>query len=226
MRISQRFAEVAEEGDQGVGLVVGVEAGGVREDPDARLPDRLFLQAELCFRALEGGAVGADAHHREVAWLVLQDLACQGAGAGAQLVGSQLVRGRGGAGDDVRDAVAELQELVLRGRVEEVRGEPRTVQGGPEAVAGTAEVLLDGGGVEAGVDAAEEDVEVRRDDIGQRFARGGGDLGGRGPAQKFSARPPMYFFDWPAVVRVSTRYGEFSARASSRPRSSLMSIGR
>ena len=34
------------------------------------------------------------------------------------------------------------------------------MEGGPEAVAGAAEVVADGGGVEAGVDAGEEDDEV------------------------------------------------------------------
>jgi hypothetical protein len=34
------------------------------------------------------------------------------------------------------------------------------VKGGPEAIARAAEVVADGGGVEAGVDAHEEDDEV------------------------------------------------------------------
>jgi hypothetical protein len=109
--------------------------------------------------------------------------------------------------------------------MEEAGGEAGAVEGRPEPVAGTAEVLLDGGRVETGIDAAEEDVEIRRNDIRQRFARGGGDLV-RYRFQKFRARPPMYFFDFPSALRVSRRYGEFSARASSRPRSSLMSTGR
>jgi hypothetical protein len=39
------------------------------------------------------------------------------------------------------------------------------MQGGPEAVARAAEVAPDGGGVEAGVDAGEEDEEVFRNEI-------------------------------------------------------------
>ena len=39
------------------------------------------------------------------------------------------------------------------------------MEGGPEAVAGAAEVAADGGGVEAGVDAGEEDDEVFGDEI-------------------------------------------------------------
>jgi len=96
---------------------------------------------------------------------------------------------------------------------------------GPEAVAGSSEMWLDGGGVEAGIDAAEEDVEIRRDDVGQRRIGSCGEIGFRG-FQKLNARPPMYFFDRPSGVSESMRYGEFSACASSSPRSSLMSIGR
>src|SRR5687768_11435277 len=96
---------------------------------------------------------------------------------------------------------------------------------GPEAVAGSSEMLLDRGGVETGIDAAEENVEIRRDDVGQRGVRGRSEIG-LGRSQKFKARPPMYFFDRPSGVSESMRYGEFSARASSSPRSSLMSTGR
>jgi hypothetical protein len=47
----------------------------------------------------------------------------------------------------------------------------------PEAIAGTSEVLLHGGGVEAGIDAAEKNVEMLRDDVGKRRVRGGGEIG-------------------------------------------------
>jgi len=81
---------------------------------------------------------------------------------------------------------------------------------GPEAVAGSSEMLLDGSGVEAGIDAAEEDVEIRRDDVGQRCVRGCREIE-FGGFQKLNARPPMYFFDRPSGVSESMRYGEFSA---------------
>ena len=145
-----------------------------------------------------------------------------------QLFARELVRGGGRAGDDVRDAEAELQQLALLRRMEEPRRESGAMERRPEAIAGTAEVLLHGRGVETGIDAAEEDVEMRRDDVRQGLARGGGEfaLASRSQNQKLSARPPMYFFERPSGVSVSIRYGEFSARASSSPSSSLMSIGR
>jgi len=44
------------------------------------------------------------------------------------------------------------------------------VQRRPEAIAGTAEVMSDRGRVEAGIDAAEEDVEAGRDDVRDRLS--------------------------------------------------------
>jgi hypothetical protein len=51
------------------------------------------------------------------------------------------------------------------------------VEGGPEAVAGAAEVAADGGGVEAEVDAGEEDDEVFGDEIRDELVARGEDLG-------------------------------------------------
>ncbi len=51
------------------------------------------------------------------------------------------------------------------------------MEGGPEAVAGAAEVAADGGGVEAGVDAGEEDDEVFGDEIRDELVVRGEELG-------------------------------------------------
>ena len=60
---------------------------------------------------------------------------------------------------------------------EEARREAAAVEGGPEAVAGAAEVAADGGGVEAGVDAGEEDDEVFGDEIRDALVVRGEELG-------------------------------------------------
>src|SRR5207253_1902507 len=71
---------------------------------------------------------------------------------------------------------------------EEARGEAAAVECGPEAVAGASEVAADGGGVEARVDAGEEDDEVFggeiRDDLvvrGEELGFGGFPGGGQCP---------------------------------------------
>src|SRR5213075_172726 len=90
------------------------------------------------------------------------------------------------------------------------RREACAVKRRPEAIAGSREVMADLRAVETGIDAAEENVEVGRDDVGD---------------QKLTARPPMYFFVEPSGSFTSNRNGEFCACANSRPRSSLRSIG-
>ncbi len=212
-------------------LVVRVQSARVREHPDLRGADRFILQTHRRFRSIECRAIGADADDGEEPRCVAFHFAREDPAAFDELFARQLVGGGGGAGDDVGDADAEVQELaLLRGR-EEARREAGAMERGPEAVAGSSEMLLDGSGVEAGIDAAEEDVEVRRDDVGKGRVRGCSKIGLGGlqkfrAFQKFSARPPMYFFERPSGVSESMRYGEFSARASSSPRSNLMSIGR
>ena len=69
------------------------------------------------------------------------------------------------------------------------------MEGGPEAVAGAAEVVADGGGVEAGVDAGEEDDEVFGDEIrdelvvrGEELGFGGFPRGGQCPIHRDESR--------------------------------------
>ena len=68
------------------------------------------------------------------------------------------------------------QFAVLEGRelsIAEAAGE----EGRPEAIAGPGEVMADRRRVEARIDAAEEDEQVRREDVGDGLAVSGGELG-------------------------------------------------
>ena len=77
----------------------------------------------------------------------------------AKFVGGEFIGAGGAAVDDVGDAEFQVEkEGFFKG--EKRRGAAAAVKGGPEAVAGAAEVAADRGGVEAGVDAGEEDDEV------------------------------------------------------------------
>ena len=74
--------------------------------------------------------------------------------------------------------IAVAQRVELLGRVDEPRREAGGVEQAPEVVPRVGEV---GGlrvGVEARVDAAEDDVETRRENVGDRARRaeGGHDL--------------------------------------------------
>src|SRR5262249_47704251 len=88
----------------------------------------------------------------------------------------QLVGRRGRPVHEVGDAAAPAKQLALLERGQRAVGEPGEVQGRPEAVAGPAEVVADGARIQAGVDAAEEHFEARREDVADLLAVGGGDL--------------------------------------------------
>ena len=87
------------------------------------------------------------------------------AAAGAQLVVIEL-GGRGGrASDKVGDAKAGSKQLGTIPRGQHAVREAGGFEGPPEAVARSSEVLAGGAGVEAGVDAAEQDAQARGDQV-------------------------------------------------------------
>ena len=72
--------------------------------------------------------------------------------------------------------------MLLAGPQEPV-AEPCPVQRGPEAIARPGEVMACGAGIESRVDPAEQDPQAGSDQIGNRAARGGKELGPRGPGR-------------------------------------------
>src|SRR5207249_5628643 len=108
---------------------------------------------------------------------VPKDFAGENFGAFAELVGGELMGHGGGAGAHVGDAQIPFEQAVRLEGGDLGRREAAFVHGRPEAVAGAGEVVADGGGVEAGIDADEEDVEVGAEDVGNGFGVGVGELG-------------------------------------------------
>jgi hypothetical protein len=84
---------------------------------------------------------------------------------------------RGGAFDDVSDAEFEIERQRSFKKGEETRDEAAAVERAPEAVAGATEVPADGGSVEAGVDAGEENDEAFGDEIRDDLVAHSEDLG-------------------------------------------------
>ena len=70
----------------------------------------------------------------------------------------------------VGQAVAQPEEGFLLGGVKAPRGESGGVQGRPEPVTGTGEMVAGGRRVKAGIDTAEEHLELGPDDIAQALA--------------------------------------------------------
>jgi len=97
----------------------------------------------------------------------------QSSAAVGEFCHSQFRRTGGAPGDEVRDATPELQQCPLLRRYELAIGETYAVKGGPESISGTREVVAGGCGIQTRIDATEQDLQVRSDDVGNRHAFGG-----------------------------------------------------
>ena len=153
-------------------LVVRIQSARTRQHPYLRAFQQLGLLAERRLGATKGGAVGAQADEGDGARAVASNLGRKSAAPGEELGIGQLVRGRGAAIHQIGESVAQLEQPAVFGRIEATRGKPGGMQRGPETVAGSREVKPGGGGVKPGVDAAEQDLEVRADYVAQPLARG------------------------------------------------------
>jgi len=170
-------AEVFEEFGEGGGLVVGVDAAGVGEDPGVAAAEEGFLEADACVFDAGDDAVGVNADEGDDGRSPAFYFGFETSAAGAEFVVGEFIGAGGGAADDVGDAEPEVEKKGFFEGGEESRGESAVVKCGPEAIAGAAEVFADGGGVEAGVDAGEEDDEVFGGEILDELVARGEDLG-------------------------------------------------
>ena len=181
-------AEVSEEWCEGSRQVVGVEAAGVGEDPGVAAAEGGLLEADAGVFDAGNDAVGTDADKGDDGRSPAFDFGLEALAAGAKFLVCEFIGAGGGAFDDIGDAEFEVEKEGFFKGGEKARGEAAGVEGGPEAVAGAAEVVADGGGVEAGVDADEEDDEVfggkiRDDPVvrGEEIGFGGFPRGGQYP---------------------------------------------
>jgi hypothetical protein len=181
-------SKVSEKLCEGVGQVVGVEAAGVGEDPGVAAAEEGLLEADAGVFDAGNDAVGSDADEGDDGRAPAFDFRLEPLASGAKFVVCEFIGAGGSAFDDIGDAEFEVEEEGFFKRGEETRGEAAGLKGRPEAVAGAAEVVADGGGVEPGVDACEEDDEVFCDKIrddhvvrGEELDFGGFPRGGQGP---------------------------------------------
>ena len=170
-------AELSEESREGGGQVVGVETTGVRKNPGMAAAKQGLLEADASVFDTGDNAVGANADKRDDGRVPTSDFRLEAPATCAKFVVRQFIRAGGRALDDVGDAVPEVEKKRSLKGGEEARGESAAVKGRPEAIAGAAEVAADGGGVEAGVDACEEDDEVFCRQIQDDLVARGEDLG-------------------------------------------------
>ncbi len=175
-------AEVSEELREGGRQVVGVEAAGVGQNPGLTAAEEGLLEADAGVFDAGDDPVGVDADEGDNGWAPAFDFGLEALAAGTKLVVGEFIGAGGGAFDDVGDAEPEVEKKRSLKGGKEARGEATGVYGGPESVARAAEVAADGSGVEARVDAGEEDDEVFGDEIGNELVVRGEELGfGRFP---------------------------------------------
>jgi hypothetical protein len=173
-------AEVSEEPCEVDGLVVGVEAAGVGEDPGVAATEEVLLKADAGVFNAGDDAVRTDANKSDNGGSPTSDFGFEAPAAGAKFFGGEFIGAGGGTFDDVRDAEFEVEKEGILERGEEARGEAALVKGSPEAIAGAAEMAADRGRVEAGVDAGKEYHEVFGDEIRDELVVRREELGLRG----------------------------------------------
>jgi hypothetical protein len=171
-------------------LVVRVQAARTGKHPHFGAFQGLGLHAERRLGATEGGTVRAEPYERHRARPKAADLRSKFLSSKNQFGRGQLVGSRGPPVHEVGQAVAELQKPFVFRRMKPVWRESRGMQRGPETVAGTREMKAGGGGIQSGIDAAEQDLEARADDVAQALAGGGLQLS---PARRAAPRSRRIF---------------------------------
>src|SRR5271155_2948973 len=170
-------AEFSEELCEGGGQVVGIEAAGVGENPGVATAKRGLLEADPGVFNAGDDAVRADADEGDDRGPPAFDLGLEALAAGAKFVVGEFISAGGGAFDDVGDTEFEVQKKGIFKRREDARGKAAAVESGPEPVARSAKVAPDGGGVQPGVNAREEDDKVFGYEIRDELVVRGQELG-------------------------------------------------
>jgi hypothetical protein len=165
-----------------------VQAAGIGQHPDPRVPDRALLASDPRRRFTEGGAVRGHTDHRQPPGTQPLHLLGQQPPARAQFLLAELVGTRRRPADDIRDAEPVIQQLaLLRGR-QLSRRETGHVEHRPEAVARPGEVMAGRPGHQAGVDPAEQHRQTVRHHVVDDAVTGGLEFLGCHPASAAAQR--------------------------------------
>lgn len=154
-----------------------VQTAGAGQHPQRGRIERFFLLPRSRLRSRERQAVGADAQQRYKPRPVVARLRSQVARALHEFIVRELVSARRSALNQIGESIAEFLKLAAFARREQAICEPHFVKRRPEAIAGAREVIARRARVKAGIDAAEQHLEIRRDDIRDGLADGGSYVG-------------------------------------------------
>ena len=139
--------------------MVGIQPAGVRQHPKLCLLEQLRLRADRGPRLIESETIRSDSHNRYRSRAITADLPCQSLPPSPKLIGVEFGRARRRPGNQIGDTdpIVE-QESLLPGAHQPV-GKACQVKRRPESIARAGEVMPGCGGIESGIDAAEEDIQ-------------------------------------------------------------------
>jgi hypothetical protein len=146
-------------------LVVGVQATGIGENPEATSADPLRLKPHSCLGSIERGTIRPDAHHCHPCRHVAFDFPFQPSPPSPQFIGCELSGCGSRSAHQVRDPEAILQQHALLPRAHQPRSKSGPMQGRPEAIAGSGEMMPGGPGIKSGVDPAEQHPQSSSDEV-------------------------------------------------------------
>lgn len=177
MFCNRPVVQVSEKFREGCGLVVGVKAAGVWENPGETAAIMNLLEADAGVFNAGNDTVGTNANEGDDGGAPAFDFNFETLSAGTKFVVGQFIGTSCRAFDDVSDAEFKIKEEALFKGGKGPRREATAMESRPEAVTRAAEMVADGGGVESGVDAGEEDDEVFGGEIWDEFVVRGEELG-------------------------------------------------
>ena len=112
MLLNRPEAEISEELCEGGGLVVGVEAAGVGEDPGVAAAEGFLLEGDAGVFDAGDDAVRSDADEGDDGGAPAFDFGFEALAAGAKFAVGKFIGAGGGALDDVGDAELEVEKPV------------------------------------------------------------------------------------------------------------------
>jgi len=157
--------------------MIRIQAAGIGQHPETCRRDALRLTPHHCIRPSESGSVRADADHRNPSRRKPPDLALQPSASGSELSWREFGGRRRRSCHQVGDAQAVVEQQGFFPWTNQPRGKPGGMECGPEAVAWAGEVMSGRGGVETGINPAEEDLEAGPGQIGDGAADGARNVG-------------------------------------------------
>jgi len=149
-----------------------IEPAGIGQQIDGRRSDLIFLKTHLRLGSLESLSVRDETEHSQISRLVLAHLAANGSSPSSKLLSIDVISRGTGPRNDVGDPVTQRQHLGFVESREQARSEARSEDGRPEQVAGTRKMMSHRGGVQTGIDSAEQDLQIRFDHVGNSSANG------------------------------------------------------